>query len=242
MALEYKHKLLDVIPERQSFIERGYVYQEAELAAARARHAEKARLGNGRAAAALEEIKKQQRLLSGRRANALALLKHEPELIFPGEIYFIAHALVLPSTSAMDLERHEADVEQVAMRVARAFEEANGAVVKDVHKPELARKEGLPDNPGFDLLSFRPGGEQRAIEVKGRAGTGDVEVSANEWARACNMREGYWLYVVYDCATPNPRLVRVQDPFGNLLAKTKGSVLISASQIFEVGDKYSESN
>jgi hypothetical protein len=63
---------------------------------------------------------------------------------------------------------------------------------------------------------------------------GDVEVSANEWAKACNMRDGYWLYVVYDCATPNPRLVRVQDPFGNLLAKAKGSVLVSAKEIMQV--------
>lgn len=33
-------------------------------------------------------------------------------------------------------------------------------------------------------------------------------------------------YAVYDCATPSPRLVRVRDPFGSLLAKAKGSMLI----------------
>ena len=75
-----------------------------------------------------------------------------------------------------DQKRHDAEVEQIAMHVARAHEEAAGAVVKDVHTPELARAAGLPDNPGFDLLSIRPGGEKRAIEVKGRAGVGDVEV------------------------------------------------------------------
>ncbi|MBM4346766.1 MAG: iron-containing alcohol dehydrogenase [Deltaproteobacteria bacterium] len=48
------------------------------------------------------------------------------------------------------------------------------------------------------------------------------------------MRDRYWLYVVYDCATPNPRLVCVQDPFGILLAKAKGSVLISAKEIMQV--------
>jgi len=35
---------------------------------------------------------------------------------------------------------------------------------------------------------------QKAVngyEVKGRATTGDAEVSANEWAKACNVREGY---------------------------------------------------
>jgi hypothetical protein len=103
----------------------------------------------------------------------------------------------------------------------------------DVHTSDLARMAGLPDNPGFDLLSIRSDNEKRAIEVKGRAGTGDVEVSANEWAKACNLRDGYWLYAVYDCATPSPRLVRVQDPFGRLLAKSKGSVLISAKQILD---------
>lgn len=35
------------------------------------------------------------------------------------------------------------------------------------------------------------------------------------------MRDGYWLYAVYDCATPRPRLVRVRDPFAKLLAKRR---------------------
>ena len=78
--------------------------------------------------------------------------------------------------------------------------------------PELARRAGLGDWPGFDLLSEGPAGGRRAIEVKGRAGTGDIELSENEWAKACNLRDGYWLYVVYDCATARPRLVRARDP------------------------------
>jgi hypothetical protein len=57
--------------------------------------------------------------------------------------------------------------------------------------------------------------------------------SGDEWAKACNMRQDYWLYAVYNCATPNPRLARVQDPFGNLLAKAKGSVLVSHAQVAE---------
>ena len=83
------------------------------------------------------------------------------------------------------------------------------------------------------MLSKRPGGERRCIEVKGRAVTSSVEVTANEWARACNLRDEYWLYAVFDCATANPRLMRVPDPFGCLLAKAKGSVLIDATLIVE---------
>ena len=62
-----------------------------------------------------------------------------------------------------------------------------------------------------------------AIEVKGRRGYGSIELSDNEWAKACNLRNKYWLYVVFDCATPQPRLVRVRDPFGKLLVKSRES-------------------
>lgn len=231
LAIQRREALLHALPEREQFIRRGFDFQEAELAAARVKQSEKSRSGNAAATKALKEIKEQQRSLTQRRDAALATIRRELELIAPGQVTFLAHALVVPSSEPADLDRHDAEVEQVAMDLARAFEEAAGAIVKDVHTPELARAAGLTDNPGFDLLSLYPDGRRRAIEVKGRANVGDVEVSSNEWSAACNHRDGYWLYAVYDCATPNPRLARVQDPFGNLLAKNKGSVLISTTQI-----------
>ena len=231
MAMDRRKALLDTLPEREQFIQRGFDFQEAELAAARVKQSEKSRSGNTAAVKALREIKAQQRSLSHRRATALATLRREPELIAPGNLTCLAHAMVVPSADPDDLERHDTEVEQVAMDLARAVEEAAGATVKDVHTPPLARAAGLTDNPGFDLLAVYPDGRRRAIEVKGRANTGDVEVSSNEWSAACNHRDGYWLYAVYGCATPAPRLVRVQDPFGNLLAKAKGSLLISATQV-----------
>lgn len=236
MALERKKTLTDSVPEREGFIRRGFDYQEAELSAARAKHSDKARSGNRKAIEALEDVKHQQRELVNRRETAIKILRREPELIAPGTVTFIAHAIVVPSSDPADIEQHDANVELIAMQMAQAFEEVAGAKIIDVHTPELARQAGLPDNPGFDLLSLRPNNEKRSIEVKGRSATGDVEVSANEWAKACNMRQDYWLYAVYNCATPVPRLVRVQDPFGNLLAKAKGSVLVSQVQITEAGE------
>lgn len=236
MALERRESLFATLPEREQFIQRGFNFQETELATARAKQSDKARAGNAGAMKALREIKEQQRSLAERRNAALTAIRREPELIVAGNVSFIAHALVVPSSNKADIERHDAEVERIAMEVAIAFEEAEGAIVKDVHTPELARAAGLNDYPGFDLLAVYPPGDprgRRAIEVKGRAGTGDVEVSSNEWARAANLRDEYWLYVVYDCATPAPRRHRVQDPFGSLLAKAKGSVLISARQILQ---------
>lgn len=231
LAAQRRRVLLDTLPEREQFMRRGFDYQEAELAAARVKQSEKARSGNAAAAKTLKEVKDQQRSLAERRRVALTTIHREPELIAPGRVTFLAHALVVPSADPEDRKRHDAEVERIAVELAAAYEEAAGATVKDVSTSQLARAAGLADNPGFDLLAIYENGERRAIEVKGRAGTGDVEVSSNEWARAANLREGYWLYAVYECATPAPRLVRVRDPFGTLLAKAKGSVLISAAQV-----------
>ncbi|MDF5732908.1 MAG: DUF3883 domain-containing protein [Rhizonema sp. PD38] len=75
-----------------------------------------------------------------------------------------------------------------------------------------------------------------SIEVKGRAGIGNVELTEKEWVAACNLRERYWLYVVFNCATFHPRLLRIQDPFGKLIVKTKTSVLIDAQEIFQAAE------
>ena len=231
MTAEHRQQLLDSLPEREEFLTRGFDYQEAELAAARQKQAEKAREGKPGAQKELDNIKGQQRQLAQRRRDELLVLRREPELVAPGRVSFVAHALVVPSADPEDRKRHDAEVERIAMHFARVHEEAMGATVKDVHTPELARAAGLPDNPGFDLLSIRPGGEKRAIEVKGRAGVGEVEVTSNEWARACNLGNVYWLYVVYDFATPVPRLNRIQDPFDNLLAKAKGSFTVTPAAV-----------
>ena len=208
------------------FVSRGFDYQAAELAAARSRVAEKARTGDSHANAELSKIKERQRSLTAFRGRILAEMETEPKLIQAGDVDFLVHALVVPAQDSEAAERYDADVEAIAVEVATAYEERFGAKVDDVSRPDLARRVGLPDWPGFDLRSRRPG-EERAIEVKGRARSGNVAVSENEWAKACNLRSDYWLYVVFDCATPHPRLVRVQDPFAKLLVRSRESLAFS---------------
>ncbi len=219
MAVECREKRMAFLPGRESFVRRGYDFHEAELAKARVKMARKARRGDKRAAAELTRIKRRQRDLDERLDRALHIIRREPELIAPEDVDFIAHALVVPSTDPAEREWREANVEQIAMDLAKAFEDGEGAEVTFVHTPELARSAGLPDHPGYDLLSIGPDNRRRCIEVKGRAGAGEVEITDNEWARACNLRQEYWLYVVYHCGGPTPQLVRVQDPFGSLLVR-----------------------
>jgi hypothetical protein len=100
------------------------------------------------------------------------VIEREPTLIVPGELTFLAHALVIPSSDPEDRMRYDANVEAIAVQVARAHEEALGAIVQDVSTAERAMAAGLGEWPGFDLWSLRPSGERIAIEVKGRAGFG----------------------------------------------------------------------
>ena len=223
LAQAHRRRRLDDLPARLAFVSRGFDFQAAELTAARSRLTDVARTGDRHAVEELARVKERQRSLTAVRSHRVADMQAEPDFIRAGDVEFVVHALVVPAEDPEDSERYDADVEAIAMEVAAAYEASFGAEVEDVSRPEPARRAGLPDWPGFDLRSRRPG-EERAIEVKGRAASGTVEMSDNEWARACNLRDAYWLYVVFDCATPRPRLLRVCDPVGRLIARSRESV------------------
>ncbi|MYN67298.1 MAG: DUF3883 domain-containing protein [Acidobacteria bacterium] len=239
---EHRARIERSLPERLDWIARGCDHRTAELIARRQHVGRKARGGDAGAAASLAKIKDEQRRLAADKDRRLRQVRREPSLVVAGDCEIVAHALVLPTADTEERRRHDTQVEEIAMQIAQAHEEASGAVVHDVSRPELARRAGLGDWPGFDLLSVAATGDRRAIEVKGRAGTGDVELSENEWAKACNLRDGYWLYAVYDCATPRPRLVRVRDPFAKLLAKSRvfSTYAISAASVQAAAEGASE--
>ncbi len=235
-AIAQRETLHATLAERERFIEHGFTYQNAELFEIRKRLSERAQAGDARARGELTRIKAQQKELQNRKAEALKVLRREPELIVPGEVALLAHALVLPASDPVDHARFDAKVEAIALKWARSFEEMRGAIIKDVSTASKAREAGLEDWPGFDLLAQRPGGKTIAIEVKGRAGISDIELTENEYIKACNLRERYWLYVVYECAKAVPRLLRIQDPFGKLIARAKNSVILDDRDIFAAAE------
>ena len=221
LAGAHRQRLTAELPSRVEFVSRGFDFQAAELVALRARLTAQARDSVRHAQSELTRVKERQRNLSAARTRRLAELHEEADSIRAGDVEFLLHALIVPADDPKEMARYDAEVEAAAVRVATAYEEGSGAEVKDVSRPAQARQAGLSDWPGFDLLSIRAASERRCIEVKGRAGSGGVEVSDNEWAKACNLRNEYWLYVVYDCATPRHRLLRVRDPFAKLLVGSR---------------------
>jgi superfamily II DNA or RNA helicase len=123
-----------------------------------------------------------------------------------------AQPAVPPETAGKPVQDRE--VEAIAVQIATTYEQARQVeFLKSVEA----------DNVGFDLLSLK-GLERRCIEVKGRAGVGSVELTWSEYAKAAELGADYWLYAVFDCATPSPRLYRIQDPVKALAGAWKPSL------------------
>jgi len=129
-----------------------------------------------------------------------------------GDIQHIGRSWVLPhperDAPGIAPMVSDPEIEKIAIRIAMEQERARGWVVESVET----------ENRGYDLLSkrphpFEPGVyvQARFIEVKGRANTGEVALTANEYRTAQRLGDDFWLYVVFDCAT-NPSLNAVQNP------------------------------
>ncbi len=119
-----------------------------------------------------------------------------------GEIEYNSHA-------TQDAARKK-EIELVGMRIAMQYETEAGWHAQDVS----------PENHGFDIRStlYDEEGIYRAsryIEVKARARSGAIRLSANEWKKARRHRNQYWLYIVTHAATDTPQLTRIQNPAAN---------------------------
>jgi len=162
-------------------------------------------------AASLKQCEDRLEELNSRRERRLADLERECQCAI-GDIQRIGHAWVLPhpdrtSPSIQPMVRDE-EIERIAVQAAIAHEEAQGRQVESVEA----------QNRGFDLISRRPHPEDpqtaidvRFIEVKGRAGVGEVALTTNEYKTAERLKKDYWLYAVFNCGTL-PQVHAVQDP------------------------------
>jgi hypothetical protein len=177
----------------------------------------------------LADVKTQQAQLQEERAATLLREQRRADLL---EIVFferIAVGLVIPNDSPEAQEFYDRNIEAMAIRIARNFEvDRYNARVIDVSAPHLAK--------GYDLESHRANGEIVAIEVKGRADRGPIQLTENEWPTAINVRDRYWLYVVVDC-TKNPVLYRVQDPAFKLAVKTRQSFTVNFGDILREAER-----
>ncbi|MCR4407537.1 MAG: DUF3883 domain-containing protein [Anaerolineae bacterium] len=210
------------LPERCRQLRVAYNLWRAELFQQRRLLKEAVEKGVPAAKSKLRDCEAELESLDRRQREAEVALYAAVDALRLGPVNLYAQALVLPLLPEEVERRRDIEAEKIALAEVKRRERAEGSTVEDVSDPHL--------KAGFDLKVLRADGSIRYVEVKGRAGTQSVELTANEWAQAANHRDRYWLYVVYNCDTV-PQLYRVPDPFGRLLAHRTGAVRIKASEI-----------
>ncbi|MFB3779569.1 MAG: helicase-related protein [Bryobacteraceae bacterium] len=160
---------------------------------------------------------REERLLG---LDRLAIAKHGP-------VRHVATALVLPAgadaTAALASLAEELDpevkrrIELAAEDIVIAHETARGWECERVGHLKI----------GFDIRSMGPADPQtgyrdpvngiRRIEVKGRRRGASIRLTTNEWYKAAQLGDSYWLYVVWD-PLDNCRAepLRIQNPVKHL--------------------------
>jgi len=167
--------------------------------------------------------------------DRLAIARHGP-------VRHIATALVLPATAAphtaltdlldeLDPELNR-QCELAAEDIVIAYETARGWDCTRVGHEKI----------GFDIRSMGPSDPQtgyrdpvtsiRRIEVKGRRRGATICLTTNEWYKAVQLGDSYWLYVVWDpLGKPDVEPLRIQNPAKHLEHATKEIV---AARYFDI--------
>src|SRR5262249_17251168 len=111
----------------------------------------------------------------------------------------------------------ETDAELRSRKERKAEDLAIASLVAEGFPAENIERVGHK-RPGFDLRAQRvidhaTGAiEVRRVEVKGYTAGNPIKLEVNEWRKAQQLRETYWLYVAWNPLSSNPELIRIQDP------------------------------
>jgi superfamily II DNA or RNA helicase len=141
---------------------------------------------------------------------------------------FVGIIRVKPAEVVDSPMQSDREIEQIGMDVAMRYERDNQRMPEDVSLQNL----------GFDIRSTDRDGIVRYIEVKARAGMGDVALTQNEWFKAKRFKGDYYLYVVLNSAT-KPELIVIQNPAERLNPEERVEVvryIISEGEIIEKGE------
>jgi hypothetical protein len=161
----------------------------------------------------LQRIRKER--LAG--LERLTVAKHGP-------VRHVASALVLPTTAAVESQLPGL-TEEIDPELRRKSEKAAEDLVvayETVKRGWECERVGHL-KIGFDVRSLGPADPQtgyrdpvqgiRRIEVKGRARGQPIRLTTNEWYKATQLGDTYWLYVVWDpLGKPDPEPLRIQNP------------------------------
>ena len=163
--------------------------------------------------------------LERRRRDRLAGLDRLT-IVRHGPVRHLATAVVMPAETTaavpgLAVEDIDPEVrrrsEKAAEDLVVAYETAHGWTCERVGHLKI----------GFDVRSLGPADPQtgyrdplegiRRIEVKGRTRGNAIRLTTNEWYKATQLGDSYWLYVVWDpLGAPDPEPLRIRNPVKHL--------------------------
>jgi len=174
-----------------------------------------------------EEARKLVDELQRTRTERLDGLKRL-EIARTGPVRHVATAIVLPPTigDTADMSSIFGDRDPKTELAAEEFV-INHLVTKDGFRREDCQRVGNVrfagnKREGFDIRAVKlldevtGAMEVRRIEVKARKRGGNIVLTTNEWFKAQQLGDQYWLYVVWSPLDKSPELVAIQNPVQKL--------------------------
>jgi superfamily II DNA or RNA helicase len=169
--------------------------------------------------AADEAFKHVNELLRTREERLAGLSRLE--IARTGPVRHVATALIVPPGASGDTQIAEMFAGEDPEIRRRSELAAEDAVIR------LLIEEGFPEERiervghlklGFDIRAHRVKDyatgeiEVKRIEVKGRMSGQPIRLTVNEWYKAQQLSETYWLSVVWDPLGSSPKVVSIQNP------------------------------
>lgn len=139
------------------------------------------------------------------------IIQREQVLTISSPVFIGAIRVVPARRKEMQMMKRDDEIEQVGMEVAMDQERSHGRNPEDVSA----------ENLGFDIRSTDERGNRRYIEVKARAGVGQIELTQNEVFKARSLADDYYLYVIMNASDVVPSLRIYQNPIEMLAMEEK---------------------
>ena len=212
---------------RRSFDERLWVAQKRTMEL-------KARFeaGEREVDLALREAEREAESIERRRSDRLNALSNLG-VVRAGPVRYIGTFYVVPGSDITITKEFVEDQEAKKASEEAAMKRVMDHEIDRGWEPEDVSREKV----GFDISSLsKPEPmtgkrDVRRIEVKGRQRGEPVRLTENEWRKAKQLRDTYWLYVVWNPREKDQELVLITDPANTLGAYVKEVKSISHYEI-----------
>ena len=147
------------------------------------------------------------------------------EMVGESLSFFLFYHLAIPRSQVL-LNLKKRKINKRRMEIVMRYERDRAVNLKMIHEEIGLYIRSL--SPADPKTGYR---EVRRIEVKGRKKAQNIRLTVNEWLKGKQLRDTYWLYVVWNPTEDNYEMIRIPDPANKLEYAAKEIRAISHYEI-----------